>query len=227
VPADAVGNFFRCARLARLGKMHGVELRIDAATKKMSGGTIYHWTGPENSPTVTITTSGDQGTYRLNNLQISSGQISGKAFMPEAEGLPHLDPRSARQTFQYEITFYAPLSRQPSVTADLKRAAALSSAPVQAVLAYEAACRRGDIQDARHRATPAATEDWDALRAKMGAAPFRKAMQESAPDAKTRLKQITHVVVRGDHATVLFNEQAEMGSQTLVMKNGKWLIDGP
>ncbi|HLK58105.1 MAG TPA: hypothetical protein VKU00_16175, partial [Chthonomonadaceae bacterium] len=96
---------------------------------------------------------------------------------------------------------------------------------VQALLTYEAACKKGDIAGAKRLATPAATEEWDALIAKLGSAAFRKLMQENTPDGKTRLKQITHVVVRGDQATVLFKEEGGLSWQPMVKKNKVWLID--
>ena len=226
VATDAVGRFFRCAALARGGLLNGVEIRIDTATGKMFGGTIYHGMGSEHSPSLNIIAGGAQTSYQLNDLKTESGFISGAARMEQPEEWRQFNKKGRPLTFQYDIAFRTRLDHQPPMTADLKGPAAVNCAPVTVMLAYDTACRKGDVAAAKRLATPAVTEEWDSLIAKLGEDEFKKAMTQTAmPDARTRLKQITRVVVRGDRATILSKEQGATVAQPMLKKNGVWLVD--
>lgn len=226
LPPATARSSWRIASLARAGKVRAVEVNVDPAKRATFGGAIYYARTPKDSPILTITAS-NSDTYLLKEFKVEGNTVSGTALMANPEKWVQLDDKAPEVTFQYSVEFSAPLLRQPAVTATLTGAQAQSSPQVKALLAYEAVCRKGDIAAARKLAVPETSEEWNTIIAQIGEAQFKKMMMQSAPDARVRVKQITRVVVRGDHATVIYREQGATGFQPMVKKNGAWLVDAP
>ncbi|HLK57232.1 MAG TPA: hypothetical protein VKU00_11735, partial [Chthonomonadaceae bacterium] len=127
LPADAVGNLFRCIALARAGKLNGVEIDLDTTTGKMYAGTIYHNMGADQPPNLSISVTGDTDTYQFKDLKLGPDVVSGTALMTKAEEWPSLDPNAKPTPFQFTTEFRMALTHQPAVTANLTGAAAQGS----------------------------------------------------------------------------------------------------
>jgi hypothetical protein len=226
LPPDAVGDGVRCAELVRAGKLHAVEIRMDPAKKTMFAGTIYHQLHPEEPPTLSITTSGNSSTYQLSDLKVERDRVSGTALMPEPENWVRFRDGAEPISFQYRVTFSAPIRRQPPVTAILTGVKAQQSPQVKALLAFEAACRKGDLALARRLAGPGFAKGLDAALKEQGQPAVLKLFRTMMPDGKTRLKQVTRVIVRGDRATIVSRESKEItGYQKVVRKGNAWLVE--
>ena len=131
---------------------------------------------------------------------------------------------TAPPLFHYRVAFRAPVRKQPAVTAVLIGAAAPRSPQARALFALDTALRKGDLAAARSFVTPEVRASWDHLIARWGAAEFKKVMARS-PDAATRSRQITRVVVRGDEARIVSQKPVRWDS--VVRRNGRWLVDTP
>jgi hypothetical protein len=226
LPADAVGDWARCAELVRAGKLRAVEIRVDPAKKSMFAGTIYHQLHPEEPPTLSITTSGNSSTYQLSDLKIERDRVSGTALMPEPEKWVRFRDDGEPETFQYRVAFSAPIRRQPPVTAVLTGVKAQQSPQVKALLAFEAACRKGDLALARRLAGPGFAKGLDTALKEQSQPAVLKLFRTMMPDGKTRLRQVTRVIVRGDRATIVSRESKEITAwQKVIRKGTGWLVE--
>lgn len=222
-PAVA-GSWSRCSQLAREDKLHAVELSIDPAKKEPFGGAVYYHIPGNDGALLSLKFTAKNDGYEVKDLKISATEVSGVFQTLQPQDWPQLAEGAKPVQFEFTLPFRIPITHQPAVTGVITGPPALASAPVKAFLAYEAACRTGDIAGARALATVDATAEWDAILAK-SPAEFKKMLQAAMPDTKTRSKQITRVVLRGDRATVIFKEDGGLGWQPLVKLGGKWLID--
>ena len=225
LPSEAIGNSFLCDSLARAGKMNGVEIRYNAATGKMYGCRVYYSMEPHKNPSFWTTIGSSNATYLNKNIKIGPNMISGVALMTAPEEWLGSGNGGTPYTYRYEADFKAQIAHQPPVTANLAGATALGSAPAQALLAYEAACRKGDVQAAKRLSAPGVTADMEQFIALDGLQKYLTMIQSIVPNRATRLHQITRVVIRGNRASVVYKGQQGVASQSLIRTNGAWLVD--
>lgn len=121
---------------------------------------------------------------------------------------------------EFRAKFDAPVSADP-VTTDLKGKAALDSAPVQALIAFRDALRKGDMAGVAKYASAARQNEIAAFRAKAGDAAFKEALTHG-PDGASVTKTIKRLVVRGTTASVVL-EGGEVAE--LVQEGGAWKVD--
>jgi hypothetical protein len=128
--------------------------------------------------------------------------------------------------YGYAATFSAPIFEDRKVTATLKGKEARESAPAKAFLAFEKVLREGDLQKIRAAVSPPRWRETEQFIAQVGEAQFKAQVREMVPPTATRAKQIDHVVVRGDRATVIYKEAGARGFSFLVKDGADWKIAG-
>jgi hypothetical protein len=234
VSARAVGSLPRCAALTYSGRLRGVEIRIDPATRTLLSGLVYFPVDvPRGSgavpvnmgPVASLPSDGRRANCTVQDLQVAEGRITGTALLKKPEPWPHLDREAAsRMSFHYRVSFQAPVSRQPAVTAVLTGPSARSSPQLRALLSLDSALRKGDLAAARQRVTTEVRASWDHLIKQWGLAEFKKVMARQ-PDAATRARNLSRVVVRGGEAKIVFREPRR--SDLVIRQNGRWLVAAP
>ena len=126
VPIDQADRLdsFAAARLARAGKLHGVEIVIDRRGEALTGALFVQAFNGMASVA---------GMHRFVSRRIEPRHISGRLF---TDG-----PRTfAGITYEYEVSFAAAIPRQPTIA---EIAEALASPPAEAATAHLAATRQG------------------------------------------------------------------------------------
>ena len=116
--------------------------------------------------------------------------------------------------------FDAPVTVVPS-TQDLKEGAAIASAPVQALLAYRAALKKGDLKEAARHATLARMQQIEAFRAQAPPDVYKSMLRE-VPEGKELLASVRRVVVRGDVASIILSTRE---IEEMALEAGAWKVD--
>jgi len=117
------------------------------------------------------------------------------------------------------IVFSAPVVPEPGVTADLKAKAAEGSPQVKSMRARAQAMVKGDLAAVARLSSPSEREELDAAVAQMG--PHAKdMMRDAGRELLPALSTIERVVVRGEHAVVVFRNKESWQDMTLV--DGEW-----
>jgi hypothetical protein len=200
--AGAAG-VLRAKAYAREAGINGVVVLADPAGK--SGGaeaSLLNAPGMQPGSFASVTSSN-----AVTELKVTASRASGSISIDDAP-------------VELEAKFDAPISADP-VTGDLKGKAALGSAPVQALIAFRDALRKGDMAGIATYATAARQKEIGAFRAKAGEAAFREALKQ-APDGASVAKTIKRLVVRGTTASVVL-EGGEVAE--LAQEGGAWKVD--
>lgn len=117
------------------------------------------------------------------------------------------------------LRFAAPVLPEPAITADLNGKAAVESAQVKSMRARAQAMVKGDSAAVAKLSTASENRQLDAAVAQMG--PQAKGMmQEAGRDILPTLSTVERVVVRGDHAVVIFRNRESWQDMALV--DGQW-----
>ena len=199
----------------RAGGLRGVLLRLDPK-RLVAGpvrGTLLEAPADPQQSLLFFTLSGDAG---LDDLKVDATRVTGRARHPMTDG-PGGD-------FGYDVAFSAPRFTDV-VTTRLTGAKAAGSEPAKALLAWERAVRAGDLAAAKALASPAKMGPLEAFVAAVGAEAFRREVATGIPDQKTRERQIREVIVRGDRASVVFQEKGGRGVAVLVRQDGVWQVE--
>jgi hypothetical protein len=200
--AGAAG-VLRAKAYAREAGINGVVILADPAGK--SGGaeaSLLNAPGMQPGSFASVTSSN-----AITQLKVTPSRASGSISIEDAP-------------VELKAKFDAPISADP-VTGDLKGKAALGSAPVQALIAFREALRKGDMAGIATYATAARQKEISAFRAKAGEAAFREALKQ-APDGASVTKTIKRLVIRGTTASVVL-EDGEVAE--LVQEGGAWKVD--
>lgn len=206
---------------ARAGRLDGIILMIDPQSKVWSRGqrlskqyglTFYSHTS----------TSAEGRVLRFEPAPSGPAELAGKVSMSETmRGMDENDG-----PWRVEAEFRTPVVQQEAVTARLAGAAALSSPQYKAVMAFNQACKRKDL-DAVKGSMDANSQ---AMLAKMveqlGRAEALKMLAAMGEEAMT-LKTVG-VTVRGSKAEVkLMNSTGSERNETVMtvaLENGVWKI---
>jgi len=190
-------------RFALQAGVNGVMILADPAGRALSAEVhVLNMAGLAADTSLSL-----QKTDAFSRLQISSGRAAGTLAIDEDDS-------------QLSAAFDAPVTANP-VTADLKGAAALASAPAQAVLACTRALHTGDFAAMARVSTAARMQAMAQFRAQVGDLAFRDGAR-SEPGAGAVARTITRVVVRGSDASVLMTGGSVAG---LVREEDGWKCD--
>lgn len=209
----------RIEALVREGKLRGVLLRFDPRKQAegLEGMLLFPPANPQAS--LVFFTSSRRGD--LKRLETLNDRVTGEAGHESRAGEFGEDVPA----FKFSATFSAPLFHDERVTARLNGAAAVRSAPAQALLAFERALRASDYANAQPLATEAKWREIEFYRAQAGEAAFREAIRERIPAANERVRQISRVIMRDKRAIILLEEAGGSTAISLVQVEGKWKID--
>ncbi|HJU83643.1 MAG TPA: hypothetical protein VJ600_05500 [Holophagaceae bacterium] len=217
-PADALQGLnlpFAIADRVNEGQVRGLMIRLDPAHLNAAVVTLLHKPSQPGMSLVNQTLS-NTSAPALKRLVVGTDKVEGE-IEAEAEGDPDPDfPKAA-----YRITFTAPITHEPAVTADLKGKAAQDSPQVAVLRAEAQALAKGDLKAANACLTDAARARQEAAMAQMGAQGAALAKQEGAEMLKS-LKTVARVVVRGDRAAIVFKDRNYMGC---VKVGGAWRME--
>jgi hypothetical protein len=205
IPLTAAGSagVLRAKAYARQAGINGVVILADPAGKSSGAeASLLNAPGVQPGSFASVTS-----TSAFTELKVTAGRASGSISIDDAP-------------VELKAKFDAPLSADP-VTSDLKGKAALGSAPVQALIAFRDALKKGDMAGIGKYATAARQQEISAFRAKAGEAGFREALKQ-APDGAAVTKTVKRLVVRGTTASVVL-EGSEVAE--LVQEAGTWKVD--
>ena len=184
----------------RRANFSGVVIVADPAGQKLGAVTyVLHAPGIPAGTSVS-STNGDA----FSRLRVAGDRASGAAAI-DADDL------------KLTVAFDAPVEANP-ITADLKGARALASAPVQAMLACMHAIHVVDMGALAKVNTSERMQGLAEFRAQAGEQVFREALK-SAPDAAAAAKTVQRVIERGPNASVVLGEGTVA---ELVLENGVW-----
>jgi len=205
IPLAAAGaaGVLRAKTYAREAGVNGVVILADPAGKSGAAeASLLNAPGMQPGSFASVTS-----TNAVTALKVTASRASGSISIDDAP-------------VELKAKFDAPLTADP-VTNDLKGKAALGSAPVQALIGFREALRKGDVAGITKYATAARQKEISAFRARSGEAAFQEALKQ-APDGTSVTKTIKRLVVRGTTASVVL-EGGEVAE--LVQEGGAWKVD--
>lgn len=204
---DALADQFERMKMAREGKLHAVELRIDS-DKQVTSGTLLHEAFAKFQGSVSAT-----GMHRFDATAFDGKTAAGKLATSRPSDFRDIP-------FSYSATFEAPIARKAAPT--FVGAAARDSSQAKAVLAFYKAVQTGKkaaivktitAEDARKLDGPEAKEMLELLKA-------------VSPDPARA--EIEAVEVAGDKAKVTVVERSKDGKTTssvdVVLAGGQWKV---
>jgi hypothetical protein len=209
---------FNLDALAREGKLQGVLLRFDpkAETPEVHG-TIYATSDNPQSSMPFFSLSGGGGG--LETLKVEKGIMSGGVEI-SSEG----DADFGSPSYSVAITFSGPVQKSTPVTV-LKGKEAMNTPQMKTYLEFEEAMGSGDLDRIRKMATPEKSKQMDAFIAEAGKEQFLAMVKQMVSDPATREQSLQGLYVRGDHTTIVFDDQGGKMSVTLVKKGDAWILE--
>jgi hypothetical protein len=117
------------------------------------------------------------------------------------------------------LRFSAPVTQEPAITADLKGKAAVDSPQVKSMRARAQAMTKGDSATVAKLSTDSENHQLEAAVAQLGAQ-AQGMMREAGRNILPTLTTVERVVVRGDHAVVIFKNKESWQDMALV--EGQW-----
>ena len=218
VPQESLAGivFLPVEQMAREGKVRGLLLRLDPHNPRRLEVTLLI---PPAAPgqtlmTLTLNTTGAKPPI---DLKISPQRLGGAIEHHEARpsapgGLPQLD---------YALRFSAPLFREPPVTAIFKGPAAQNSPQLRVLREKIRALEQGDFASLERLTTARAYRQNRAFLPQADPE-ARVSAQRAASEMRQLKRRLQRVVVRGDHAVVIF---AGKQWQNFVRERGEWKSD--
>jgi len=202
--------------MARQGKVRGLLLTFDPHDHTNVTVTFLYQPGHPAAGLHTQSRLHSRGV--MNNLHITAQRVVGE--IADKEGAQFSD----LPTITYATSFSAPLFHEPKVTQDLQGQAAKDSVQVQVLRAVADAMDKVDFAALRALATARFNHEVDTLRALGGAqvAEVATYVRETAAEMAQAIAEVQRLVVRGNHAVVLFSDKS---SRELERVGNEWKID--
>jgi len=190
---------------ARAGKVHGLLLTLNPDDPYAMQVTVLAPSRPGAALDSLSLTS--QPAPLIADYKMAGNAVSGSFKL--ASGTLRSD----------EIRFTAVVQPEPAITADLKGRAALASPHLKALRARAQAMVKGDNAAVARLSTPSENRELDAALAQLGAQAMPM-MRDAGKDMLLSLGGVERVVVRGDHAVVIF--QNKEAWQDMALVDGQW-----
>jgi hypothetical protein len=193
--------------------MRGIMLKVDMPTQQPFDAQLLY-PGVDS----TFRASGAKVPDHVTGLTREGNTLAGTALLPTVQPTHR---QKGPKTYQYRISFRAPMLSEPPVKEQWQGKAALDSPPAQAIREYLDTAQKGDVATLR----------------RLTAKPHLPYLNKPETlqflkdaDASTLAEQVKRVVVRGDTATVMAGNEAPDYSQvamSLVRENGAWKLYWP
>jgi len=209
IAEEALEDEFARHNLAAEGKLHAIEVTLNADKEPIGGG-LLHEAFSKMQGYVSIT-----GMHQFEAKTFEPSLVEGKLFMSKPSEF-------LKTSFEYSATFRAPVWRRPPPTAS--GAAAAETPAGKATIAFLTAARSGNKAAIHKLMTAEAGKELDGPRSKE----MLEFLNAATPDPKTA--RIESVDLKGDTAKVEVVEKSENGSVTstftLVLDGGRWKVGG-
>ena len=206
IPDDALWEDFPGLKLASTGKLHAVQVELNA-DKSVKSAAILHESFVDSQSFQGI----ENPVFQVATFDGKT--VEGKLFSKGPQAL-------AGKKFEFTATFRAPLLRRPAPTAT--GAAAAQTAPAKVVLAFLQAAAAGDKAAIRKLLTAEYGKPLDGPMAKN----IMAAWKAGRPNPATT--EISKADIRGTEADVVIADKStgNMAAKfTLVLEGGGWKID--
>lgn len=217
VPQESLDGivFLPVKQMAREGKVRGLLLKLDPRDLQHLEVTLL---APPAAPGETLMTQtiSTTGTKPPLELKISSQRVDGAIEQHEARQSPGELPQ-----LDYALRFSAPLFREPPVTAILKGQAAQNSPQMRVLQEKIRALEQGDFASLERLDTAQAYRQTRAFLPQADQE-ARAVARRAASEMQQLKRHLERVVVRGDHAVVIF---AGKQWQNFVRVRGEWKSD--
>ncbi len=167
----------------------------------------------------------EEGMSTMNQYFSTSDQDLWASFEFSEE---HLRGVLEKPDDGFSVSFSVPVAKEPAVSALLEGDEAKQSEPYQVLLTQLEAVKAGDLNGLRAMMTEASKTKTQEMIERMGATEEQMVgmLEQMAPEREAMLAAVQKVVIRGDRALVLFQE--EEGSRSwsnLVKVDGVWKVD--
>ncbi len=201
-------------QLVHEGKVHGIVFKLDSRNplKGMNGTLLY----PPANPTESFLYFTHAGTKpAFSKLQTNNNKAVGEiAYKSDGS-----------RGFEITASFNTAILQQEPMTERLEGPKALESAPVRALLAFDKACRAGDIEAVRKLSSAQRVKELEAFKAQVGESEFKKTMQMEIPSPEKRKRQVKQVFIRGTRAVVVGQGEGGKSIDSVVQQNGIWKVE--
>jgi hypothetical protein len=219
VPLEAQESTFGLYPLQQDGKFVGVDFLFDQKEpdRNFSG---HLFPAPPQPPS----------SFSLSNkkyfteLKLTGGVVAGKVASEESRAP---SPEGESLLYRYEASFSAPIRKAPAVTKILQGKAAQAHALVPVIARYFAAVRKGDYPAMQKLVSKGTLVAWARLEKQIGAAEYRRQLVEFGKMVEFNPKTITHLVLRGEQATVVSKIKGGKDIATLRREDGVWKLHIP
>ena len=219
VPVEALEGTFGLYSLQQEGKLVGIEFQLDQ--KEPDRNFTGHLFPAPPQPTSNFSVSNKK---YFATLKLGGGVIEGelaseesRAPSPEGEGLP----------YRYDASFRVPIRKAPAVTKILQGKAAQAHPFVPLMVRYFAAVSKADLVGMQKLVSKATLASWARLEKQVGTAEYRKQLAEFGKMVEFNPKAITHMVIRGEQATVVSKVKGGKDIATLRREGGVWKLHLP
>ncbi|MCU0837869.1 MAG: hypothetical protein MUE49_04000 [Rhodospirillales bacterium] len=206
----------RLEQLARKGDVRGLVLRLDPqqpVTAPIGGTVLLSPADPERSLTF-LELEGGSG---IEDWRLTDTRASGRLAFSIAGDTP-------ADTVTVQAAFSAPRFRD-EVTARLIGPEAADSAPAQALVRWNEALHRGDIETLKALSSDDKYAELLAFRAEVGDEALRKVVAAEPSGAELK-RQIKEVLVRGDRAFIIMVDDDDARNFAATTRIGeRWVID--
>jgi hypothetical protein len=184
---------------ARDGKVHAIEVRIDPATREITGGQLYHKDIESGSMSVS-------GMNQLDLKQLTAKQVGGHLTAGPEETFDN--------KWEYTADFSAPILPKPVETA-----AALDSPPAQVALAFVKAAQAKDKAALKKVIAPEMAAQLDG--------PEGPQLMAMLPDMFPPTLKLAKVIMKGENKAEITFKTSKGGDTTTVrasLVDGEWKI---
>ena len=219
VPLEALEGTFGLYPLQQDGKFVGVEFLLDQ--KEPDRNFSGHLFPPPPQPPSSFSLSNKK---YFSELKMTGGVLEGKVASDESRAP---SPEGESLLYRYEASFRAPIRKAPAVTKILQGKAAQAHALVPLITRYFAAVRKGDYSAMQKLVTKGTLASWARLEKQIGAAEYRRQLAELGKMVDFNPKTITHVVLRGEQATVVSKIKGGKDIAALRREGGVWKLHLP
>lgn len=219
VAAGALEGTFGLYSLQQEGKLVGIEFQLDQKEpdRNFSGHLFPNLPQSTSNFSVTNKKYFESLTLREGVLEGELSSEESSAPSPGGESLP----------YRYDASFRAPIRKAPPVTKILQGKAAQAHPFVPLMTRYFAAVQRADYPAMQKLVSRATLASWERLEKLVGPAEYRKQLLDFGKLVDFNPKAITHIVLRGEQATVVSKVTGGKDIAALRREGATWKLHLP
>jgi hypothetical protein len=207
------------------GGVRGIVLRFDPGTGAiLSGRTVL----PEAEMPQFFTNVSDPevAAALTEGFKLADGRLAARAYSPRPNEVFHPEGSEGPKSWQFDVSFEAPVTPAPKLVATLEGKAAQDSEPAAALRRFIDAVVAGDVAGAR--AGVVSNHPGLATLTPEGMGQMREMLLGGAPDSAAVMAELKKIYIYEASAVALFQGEAN-GTSTLPLakENGAWKLGAP